>query len=107
MTSAVCTPFTSAQCSVHGKKRGLDYLEADGKGGYQCKADFTCQGNAKDFRPRGICAKHGKTRSLDVMEEDGLGGHCCKAQFPCKDTGDAPSWKKKWGGKGAPGEWNM
>merc|ERR1719482_2656276 len=94
-----------AQCSTHGKRRNLESLTQDGKGGYVCVEGSQCQMGANEppagSQARGQCSVHQKTRSMDCLEEDGVGGLKCKADVWCKPTGDEPSWKSRnasWGG---------
>lgn len=88
-----------AQCCMHGKRRNLESLTEDGKGGYICIEESQCQMGAKEAPTagpaRGHCAVHGKSRSMICLEVDGSGGFKCKSDSPCKATGDEPSWKAR------------
>merc|ERR1712050_551180 len=72
-------------CSVHGKKRSLQSLDADGMGGLQCKPGMECQmGAGAEGGENNMCSVHGKTRSAQNLEDDGVGGFKCIAGMECQ-----------------------
>lgn len=77
----------SARCYVHGKSRGLGYLDATPQG-YVCRPEHVCKGGlGQDPGPVGVavCAEHGKQRSLASLKETAVPGvYTCVAGARCK-----------------------
>jgi len=99
----------SGDCTVHGKRRALQWLERQESGGMKCKEGYGCMSKAnalvvvggsdsKDGDDEGRaklaalaqCAEHHKNRTMEALQDSGGGSLTCKPGARCKGSKATP-----------------